>query len=133
MKSAEELGIQIVPIEFLDFVEADKEGAIKYINSTCICSWGTDPKSRIQKETTKSLNSNSIYTKSMPVSRTFKVKDGLAVDPDSRLEDIAHVYVDSNNKYSVVLGLTDIQRNKNSYYKVQLLKADKMEKSLCLK
>ncbi|XP_032579279.1 poly [ADP-ribose] polymerase isoform X1 [Drosophila sechellia] len=128
MKSAEELGIQIVPIEFLDFVEADKEGAIKYINSTCICSWGTDPKSRIQKETTKSLNSNSIYTKSMPVSRTFKVKDGLAVDPDSRLEDIAHVYVDSNNKYSVVLGLTDIQRNKNSYYKVQLLKADKMEK-----
>lgn len=64
----------------------------------------------------------------MPVSRTFKVKDGLAVDPDSGLEDIAHVYVDSNNKYSVVLGLTDIQRNKNSYYKVQLLKADKKEK-----
>lgn len=128
MKFAEELGIHIVPIEFLDFVEADTEGAIKYINSTCICSWGTDPKSRIPKETTKSLNSNSIYTKSMPVSRTFKVKDGLAVDPDSGLEDIAHVYVDSNNKYSVVLGLTDIQRNKNSYYKVQLLKADKKEK-----
>ncbi|XP_026832189.1 poly [ADP-ribose] polymerase isoform X2 [Drosophila erecta] len=128
MKSAEELGIHVVPIEFLDFVEADKEGAINYINSTSICSWGTDPKSRIPKERTKSLKSKSIYTKSMPESRTFKVKDGLAVDPDSGLEDIAHVYVEEKNKYNIVLGLTDIQRNKNSYYKLQILKADKTEK-----
>ncbi|XP_043656906.1 poly [ADP-ribose] polymerase isoform X1 [Drosophila teissieri] len=127
MKSAQELGIHIVPIEFLDFVETDKDGAINYIISTSICSWGTDPKSRIPKES-KSLKSNSIYTKSMPISRTYKVKDGLAVDPDTGLEDIAHVYVDGKNKYNIVLGLTDIQRNKNSYYKLQLLKADKMEK-----
>ncbi|XP_037719414.1 uncharacterized protein LOC119553225 isoform X2 [Drosophila subpulchrella] len=128
MESAQELGIHIVPVEYLDFVEADAEGAINYINSTSICNWGTNPTSRIPQDTGKSSKFKSIYTKSIPLSRTLKVKDGLAVDPDSGLEDIAHVYVEGNNNYSIVLGLTDIQRNKNSYYKLQLLEADKMTK-----
>jgi len=128
MESAQELGIHIVPIEYLDFVEADAEGAINYISSTSICNWGTNPTTRIPQGTGKSAKLKSIYTKSIPLSRTLKVKDGLAVDPDSGLEDIAHVYVEGNNNYSIVLGLTDIQRNKNSYYKLQLLEADKMTK-----
>ncbi|XP_043064418.1 poly [ADP-ribose] polymerase isoform X2 [Drosophila ficusphila] len=128
METAKRLGIHIVPIEYLDFVECDGDGAINYISSMSICDWGTDPTTRVTQETTKSLKSKSIYTKSMPISKTFKVKDGLAVDPDSGLEDIAHVYVENRNKYSIVLGLTDIQRNKNSYYKLQLLEADKMKK-----
>lgn len=52
------------------------------------------------------------------------VKAGNAVDPDSGLSDVAHVHQEGPEKFTVVLGLTDIQSNKNSYYKLQLLKAD---------
>lgn len=51
---------------------------------------------------------------------------GTAVDPDSGLEDVAHVYEDRNKeKWTAVLGLTDVQNNRNSFYKLQLLQADK--------
>lgn len=40
-----------------------------------------------------------------------------------------HVYVDTNNtKYTVVLSLTDIVAQKNSYYKLQVLEADDKKK-----
>lgn len=72
--------------------------------------------------------SRSIYTRSVPSKIKLKVKGGVAVDPDSGLEDEAQVYQEGNDKYTVVLGLTDIQRQKNSFYKIQLLKADKGNK-----
>lgn len=50
--------------------------------------------------------------------------DGTAVDPDSHLEATCHVYVDGDTKYLAVLNLTDIQEDKNSYYKIQLLESD---------
>lgn len=43
------------------------------------------------------------------------------VDPKSELDARTHVYKDGPIIYSVVLTLTDIQRNKNSYFKMQLL------------
>lgn len=46
------------------------------------------------------------------------------MDPDSGLEDIAHVYEHGGEKYNVVLAKTDIQKQQNSYYKLQLLKSD---------
>ncbi|KAH8262068.1 hypothetical protein KR038_001987 [Drosophila bunnanda] len=128
MESAKKHGIHIVPVEYLDFVETDPDGAINYIISMSLCNWGTDPLLKKPLDDPKSLKYKSIYTKSVPTSKTLKVKDGIAVDPDSGLEDIAHVYVHGKDKYNVVLGLTDIQRNKNSYYKLQLLEADKMSK-----
>ncbi|KAL7740196.1 hypothetical protein ACLKA6_003902 [Drosophila palustris] len=128
MKKAKELGIHIVPMKYLDCVENDGSGAITFINSMTLCDWGTDPSARLPQEEVKSSKSKSHYTKSVPKSVTLKVKNGLAVDPDSGLEDIAHVYVKGDNKYNIVLGLTDIQRNKNSYYKLQLLEADNKNK-----
>lgn len=128
METAKKLGIHIVPMEYLDFVETDADGAINYINSMSLCNWGTDPQLKVPQDVPKSSKFKSIYTKSVPRSKTLKVKDGIAVDPDSGLEDIAHVYVHGKDKYNTVLGLADIQRNKNSYYKLQLLEADKMSK-----
>ncbi|KAH8234048.1 hypothetical protein KR032_007804 [Drosophila birchii] len=128
MESAKKLGIHIVPLEYLDYVETDADGAINYINSMSLCNWGTDALLKVPLHDPKSSKNKSIYTKSVQTSKTLKVKDGIAVDPDSGLEDIAHVYVHGKDKYNVVLGLTDIQRNKNSYYKLQLLEADKMSK-----
>lgn len=69
--------------------------------------------------------SRSIYTKSVPSKVKLQLKGGSAVDPDSNLESVAHVYQDGSDKYTVVLGLTDVQSKKNSYYKLQLLEADK--------
>lgn len=61
----------------------------------------------------------------MPSKVKLKLKGGVAVDPDSGLEDVAHVYQDGKEKFTVTLGVTDIQTKKNSYYKLQLLEADK--------
>ncbi|XP_039968525.1 poly [ADP-ribose] polymerase isoform X1 [Bactrocera neohumeralis] len=128
MKKAKELGIHIIPIDYLDLVESNPTNAINYISSTTLCDWGTDPNSRIVQEEANTKKSKSIYTKSVAKSMTLKIKDGSAVDPESGLQDVAHVYLDKNCKYSVVLGLTDIQRNKNSYYKLQLLESDSKNK-----
>lgn len=65
---------------------------------------------------------------SMPSKVKLTVKGGSAVDPDSGLEDEAHVYSSGSDKYFAVLSKTDIQTKKNSYYKLQLLQADRGNK-----
>lgn len=40
MKDAKDLGIQVVPEDFLD--DAKKGGAVSYIISKSLCDWGTD-------------------------------------------------------------------------------------------
>lgn len=129
MEKAQELGIHVVPLEYLDAVKDDPTGALTFIKAKTLCDWGTDPAARIAKDDLKSGGkSKSLYTKSAPKSMKVTVKDGIAVDPESGLEDIAKVYVRGKDKYTAVLGLTDIQRNKNSYYKLQVLVAEKMHK-----
>ncbi|XP_070576368.1 poly [ADP-ribose] polymerase 1-like [Ptychodera flava] len=65
-----------------------------------------------------------MYTKSVPDKMKMTVKGGAAVDPDSGLEDSVHVYSEKGNVYSATLGLVDISRGTNSYYKLQLLEHD---------
>lgn len=129
MEKAKELGLHVLPIQYLKSVEDNGAGAISYISSMTLCDWGTDPAARIPQEEAKSSKSKSIYTKSVPKSMTVKIKDGLAVDPESGLDDVSHVYVSRNKeKYNVVLSKTDIKQNKNSYYKIQLLESDNKNK-----
>lgn len=128
MLTAKKFGIHVIPIDYFDSVESDADGALNYINSMSLCNWGTDLSKKVPQDEVKSLKSKSIYTKSAPTSKTLKVKNGMAVDPDSGLDDVAHVYSRGKDKYNVVLGLTDIQQNKNSFYKLQLLEADKKSK-----
>ncbi|XP_069743933.1 poly [ADP-ribose] polymerase 1 isoform X1 [Narcine bancroftii] len=52
------------------------------------------------------------------------VKGGGAVDPESGLEDSAHVLEQGGRILSATLGLVDITRGTNSYYKLQLLEDD---------
>lgn len=125
IKEAQALNIQIVPEEYVDCFKEDNAGAITYIRSRSICNWGTDPSARIPKDDEPLKSKSSIYTKSVPKSTNLTVMRGTAVDPDSRLLDCASVYVDGKNKYTVVLGETDIKSNKN--FKLQLLKADRTD------
>jgi hypothetical protein len=67
----------------------------------------------------------------MPSKVMLKLKGGAAVDPDSHLEDIAHVYKKKADIYNAVLGVTDIQNGKNSYYKLQVLEADAGNRYVC--
>ena len=64
----------------------------------------------------------------MPKSLKMKLKGGGYVDPDSELENKAHVYKAKDALWSVVLGAVDIQHDKNSYYKLQMLEHDKKPK-----
>lgn len=83
------------------------------------------PKSKLKsKSELRSEKDEAMFTKSAPTSMKLKLKDGSAVDPDSGLEDKAHVLREGNTIYNVVLGMVDIARGSNSYYKLQLLEAD---------
>lgn len=60
----------------------------------------------------------------------LKLKGGAYVDPDSELEDKAHVLKErEGGLYSAVLGAVSIQDGKNSYYKLQVLEHDKKKNS----
>lgn len=120
IEEAKKFDIQIISEDFVE--EAKAGGAVILINKKSICSWGSDPRSRIPVNTEKkSSKSKSIFTKSVPSTQKLKLKGGAVVDPDSNLDDVAHVYKRGNDLYSAVLGITDIQSGKNSYYKLQLL------------
>lgn len=58
----------------------------------------------------------------------MKLKSGGAVDPDSGLENQAVIYQEGDDKYNAILGLTDIQKQKNSFYKLQLLQSESSDK-----
>ena len=121
MRKVKELNIQVVPESFIEDLKAGD--AIEKIKSSSICDWGSDPLARIPQEEVVTLG-ESIYTKYASKKTTMTLKGGYAVDPKSNLVDTAHVYKDKNILYSVVLGLIDIQRGKNSYHKLQVLKSD---------
>lgn len=90
MQEAKDMQIQVVPEDYIE--DAKSGGAISYITSKSICDWGSDPHSRIPQDEEKSKSKKSIYTKSVPSKVTLKLKGGLAVDPDSGLDEVAHVY-----------------------------------------
>lgn len=125
MQQAKDHGIQVVAEDFVDAIEKQKGGALEYIQAQSICDWGTDPTARLPTEEEMKSKSKSIFTKSVPSKVTLQLKGGIAVDPDSGLVDKAHVYQDGKDVYNTILGLTDIQKGKNSFYKLQLLEADK--------
>ncbi|KAG8225243.1 hypothetical protein J437_LFUL008780, partial [Ladona fulva] len=77
------------------------------------------------EEHKKSMMSASMFTKSKPSSVRLKVKGGAAVNPDSGLEDKAHVLTVKGDVLDAVLGFTDLKMGKNSYYKLQALESDK--------
>lgn len=132
MEAAKELNIPVVPESFIEACE--KGGAVEKITESVISPWGGDVKGKVDEAIQKSAadrkksgKSGSRFEKSAS-KVTLKVVGGLAVDPDSGLDDIAHVYTDGKDKYTCVLGLSDVQTNKNSFYKIQLLESNKKDK-----
>ncbi|KAG1667338.1 Poly [ADP-ribose] polymerase 1 [Nymphon striatum] len=125
IQDAEEHEVHVVTEDFLDCV--NKGGAAIMVSQCSISTWGSDPNERMSFSYVekKQLKEDTTYTKSAPSTLKMKIKGGASVEPDSGLEDVAHVYVRKSAIHSVVLGMVDVVRGTNSYYKLQMLESDK--------
>ncbi|KAG5315729.1 PARP polymerase, partial [Acromyrmex insinuator] len=121
--------IQVITEDFIEEAKEYTDSPIMLLKKKTISSWGGDINARLSNVIAKSASkSKSKFEKSGSGKMKVKVKGGGAVDPDSGLEDVAHIYQKGKDKYTVTLGLTNIQSKKNSYYKLQILKHDKHER-----
>ncbi len=78
----------------------------------------------------RQLTGSSMFTgDAIPKSMKLKLKGGAYVDPESGLEDKAHVLKRKEEElFSVVLNAVNVQKGMNSYYKLQVLEHDKKPK-----
>lgn len=124
MTDVKDLDIQVVTEEFLNAVEkGTPTETIEKIKSMSICDWGSDPLLRIPQEE-ENKPRESLFTRNVGKTAQVKLKNGTAVDPDSGLDDHAHVYRHDGVLFTTVLSYTDIAKNKNSFYKLQVLQSD---------
>ncbi|CAG0900849.1 unnamed protein product [Darwinula stevensoni] len=135
VKHAAENQVHVVGVEFLQELSNNSESlaiptVCDMIQKQSICSWGSDPRARIDATGRKSAkkksfgSASSMFTKSVPSSMKMRVKGGGVVDPESELEDVAHVLKKGGTLYAAVLGMVDMTQGTNSYYKLQILRAD---------
>ncbi|XP_023213752.1 poly [ADP-ribose] polymerase 1-like [Centruroides sculpturatus] len=122
IKDAEKANVHVVSEDFLESVQ--NGGAALMITQHSLCSWGGDPTVKISRFE-KKLHEEKMFTKSIPTKMKMTVKGAAAVEPDSGLEDVAHVYEENGNIYNAILGMVDIIKGTNSYYKLQLLAGDR--------
>ncbi|CAF0966371.1 unnamed protein product [Rotaria sordida] len=133
IQNAQTLDIHVVPELFLNDILNDRPSIV--MEKLKLSAWGTLPHIRKQqaREDKKIKRKSSFSTKSaaqskrsIPEKVTMKLKDGAAVDPDSGLEETCHVLKDAGTSgiFIAVLGMVDITRGTNAYYKMQLLEDD---------
>jgi predicted DNA-binding WGR domain protein len=136
--------VHVVSEAFLEDLAIDKISTDSFdlenlIKKHCICDWGSDVKARadmsVKSHEQKELENESKYSLKSSLGDgsgkiKMKLKDGAVVDPDSGLENEAHVLLENDSKdpYACVLGMVDISRGSNSYYKLQLIESDTFKK-----
>ncbi|XP_041951051.1 poly [ADP-ribose] polymerase 1 isoform X1 [Alosa sapidissima] len=135
MEEVKEACVRVVSEDFLTDIKSSGKALQELISLHAISPWGAEVKLEAPAPSAASKSTGAPVAKSAgrvkeeeggSKSKTMKltVKGGAAVDPDSGLENCAHV-LDQNGKiYSATLGLVDIVRGTNSYYKLQLLEDD---------
>uniref|UniRef100_A0A8C5H0G8 Poly [ADP-ribose] polymerase n=1 Tax=Gouania willdenowi TaxID=441366 RepID=A0A8C5H0G8_GOUWI len=134
MEEVRDAGVRVVSEDFLTDIKSSGKALQELVSLHAISPWGAEVKVEAQVPTSASKSG------ALPAKSTGKVKEegggskakkmkltvkgGAAVDPDSGLENSAHVLEQSGKMYSATLGLVDIVRGTNSYYKLQLLEDD---------
>ncbi|KAJ1148806.1 hypothetical protein NDU88_001632 [Pleurodeles waltl] len=134
MEEVKEANVRVVSEDFLNDVQSGKSYQ-ELLNLHSLSSWGAAVKeehtevSAIKPKSTapSALKSGKGKAEKGTLEKKMKltVKGGAAVDPDSGLENSAHVLEKAGKIFSATLGLVDITRGTNSYYKLQLLEDDK--------
>lgn len=130
MQEVQSCDIQVITEDFIEEAKEYTDAPIMLLKNKTISDWGGNVDARLASVIAKSnaSKSKSKFEKSASGKVKVKVKGGGAVDPDSGLDDCAHIYQKGKDKYTATLGLTDIQSKKNSYYKMQILKHDQYER-----
>uniref|UniRef100_A0A3B4A191 Poly [ADP-ribose] polymerase n=1 Tax=Periophthalmus magnuspinnatus TaxID=409849 RepID=A0A3B4A191_9GOBI len=131
MEEVRDAGVRVVAEDFLTDIKSSGKALQELVSIHAISPWGAEVKVE-NKAATVSSKSGAVASKSTGQikeeeghkSKKMKltVKGGAAVDPDS--ENSAHVLEQGGKMYSATLGLVDIVKGMNSYYKLQLLEDD---------
>ncbi|BFZ12172.1 hypothetical protein BsWGS_15210 [Bradybaena similaris] len=129
IKEAEAKNVCVVNEGFL--AACKTEGVAKAVAVHSLATWGTDVEKRLAQRPSKSAPKSGMtardeakFTKSVPQTVKMMIKGGAAVDPDSGLTEKAHVLLERGEPLTAVLGLVDIARGTNSFYKLQALESD---------
>lgn len=134
MEEVRDAGVRVVSEDFLADVKSSDKPLQELVSLRAISPWGAEVKAEPPAPTAAS-KSGALAAKSTgrvkeeeggskAKKMKLTVKGGAAVDPDSGLENSAHVLEQHGKMYSATLGLVDIVRGTNSYYKLQLLEDD---------
>ncbi|KAK5903551.1 hypothetical protein CgunFtcFv8_007323 [Champsocephalus gunnari] len=134
MEEVRDAGVRVVSEDFLKDIKSSGKALQELVSLHAISPWGAEVKAEApapsvaSKSGTPAAKSTGRVKEEEGSSKIKKmkltVKGGAAVDPDSGLENSAHVLEQSGKMYSATLGLVDIVRGTNSYYKLQLLEDD---------
>ncbi|KAF6073568.1 poly(ADP-ribose) polymerase 1 [Phyllostomus discolor] len=136
MEEVKEGNIRVVSEDFLQDIAASTKSLQELVSAHVLSPWGAEVKAEPVAAMAPSGKSGAAASKKSkgPVKeevnkseKTMKLtlKGGAAVDPDSGLEHSAHVLEKGGKVFSATLGLVDIVKGTNSYYKLQLLEDDK--------
>ncbi|KAM8847132.1 poly [ADP-ribose] polymerase 1 [Synchiropus picturatus] len=134
MEEVRDAGVRVVAEDFLTDIKSSGKALQELVALHAISPWGAEVKVEATAQPVAS-KSGAMAAKSTgrvkeeeggskAKKMKLTVKGGAAVDPDSGLENSAHVLEQSGKMYSATLGLVDIVRGTNSYYKLQLLEDD---------
>lgn len=125
--------IPVVSEDFLTDLVGENVDVEQLVLKHKISEWDTDVKKRMElsiqyHELQEKGKEDMFSLKSAGFDKIkVSVKGGAAVDPDSGLAEKHHVLIETTGlkePYSCVLGLVDIIRGTNSYYKLQIIEPD---------
>ncbi|NWW89275.1 PARP1 polymerase, partial [Rhynochetos jubatus] len=137
MEEVKEAKVRVVSEEFLQDVKSSSKDFQELVSLHALSPWGAEVKMEHEEMAVdgkcskpQSMKSAGKVKEEQGPSKSEKkmkltVKGGAAVDPDSGLEDSAHVFEKGGKIFSATLGLVDIVKGTNSYYKLQLLEDDR--------
>ncbi|XP_043916143.1 poly [ADP-ribose] polymerase 1 [Protopterus annectens] len=136
MEEVKTANVRVVSEDFLNDAKSSGKPLLELLSIHGLSSWGAEVKEENITCVDGKLNGSSVVTKSTGKikeeggsSKSEKkmkltVKGGAAIDPETGLENCAHVLEQNGKIFSATLGLVDISRGTNSYYKLQLLESD---------
>ncbi|KAM8817182.1 poly [ADP-ribose] polymerase 1 [Rhynchonycteris naso] len=137
MEEVKEGNVRVVSEDFLQDITASTKTLQEVVLAHILSPWGAEVKAEpVEVVDPKGKSGAAISKKSKgPVKEEgvnksekrmkLTLKGGAAVDPDSGLEHSTHVLETGGKVFSATLGLVDIVKGTNSYYKLQLLEDDK--------
>ncbi|KAB0391481.1 hypothetical protein E2I00_011328, partial [Balaenoptera physalus] len=137
MEEVKEANVRVVSEDFLQDISASTRSLQELLSTHLLSPWGAEVKAEPVEAVAPKGKSGAVLSKKSkgPVKEEgtnksekrmkLTLKGGAAVDPDSGLEHSAHVLEKGGKVFSATLGLVDIVKGTNSYYKLQLLEDDR--------